>query len=90
MKIIVGLGNPTLQYAGTRHNVGFAVINELAEQYHIDMDGKKHKAIFGKGIIEGQKVILAMPQTYMNLSGEAVRAVIDYYKVDEEEYVLSL
>ncbi len=88
MKIIVGLGNPTLQYAGTRHNVGFAVINELAEQYHIDMDGKKHKAIFGKGIIEGQKVILAMPQTYMNLSGESVRELTDYYKVDAEDVIV--
>lgn len=88
MKIIVGLGNPTAQYHGTRHNVGFSVINELAEQYNINMDGKKHKAVFGKGMIEGEKVILAMPQTYMNLSGESVRELLDYYKVDSEDLIV--
>lgn len=88
MKLIVGLGNPTAQYNGTRHNVGFSVIDELAEKYNISMDGKKHKAIYGKGVIEGQKVILAMPQTYMNLSGESVRELCDYYKVDPEDVIV--
>lgn len=88
MKIIVGLGNPTAQYNGTRHNVGFSVIDELAEKYNISMDGKKHKAIYGKGMIEGQKVILAMPQTYMNLSGESVRELCDYYKVAPEDVIV--
>ena len=85
MKIIVGLGNPTAQYAGTRHNMGFAVIEELAEQYNIKITEKKHKALLGTGRISGEKVILAMPQTYMNLSGESVREIVDYYKVDSQE-----
>lgn len=88
MYIIVGLGNPTGQYEGTRHNVGFDVIDRIADQYNIAMDVKKHKAICGKGVIAGQKVILAKPQTYMNLSGESVRSLVDYYKVDEEEELI--
>jgi len=82
MYIIAGLGNPTKEYAGTRHNVGFAVIDKLADEYNISMDIKKHKAICGKGTIAGQKVVLVKPQTYMNLSGESLREVIDFYKVD--------
>jgi PTH1 family peptidyl-tRNA hydrolase len=88
MKIIVGLGNPGAKYAGTRHNVGFSVIDELAEKYNISLTEKKHKAIFGKGIIEGEKVILAMPQTFMNLSGESVRELTDYYKCEPEEVIV--
>ncbi len=88
MKIIVGLGNPTEKYVGTRHNVGFAVIEELADRFNISLDEKKHKAIFGKGIIEGEKVILVKPQTYMNLSGESVRSLVDYYKVEVEDIIV--
>ncbi len=84
MYIVVGLGNPERRYDGTRHNIGFSAITVLADEYNISMDFKKHKAICGKGVIEGQKVILAMPQTYMNLSGESVRELVDYYKVDPE------
>ena len=84
MYIIVGLGNPTKEYQNTRHNIGFDVIDKLAERFSITVLEKKHKALIGKGIINGQKVILAKPQTYMNLSGESVRELIDYYKVDEE------
>ena len=73
MFIIAGLGNPTREYEGTRHNVGFDVIDRLAARYNIDVDVKKHRALIGKGMIAGQKVILAKPQTYMNLSGNAVR-----------------
>lgn len=90
MYIIVGLGNPTSQYAKTRHNVGFDAIDEIANMYNIDVSGKKHKALYGKGSIEGEKVILAKPQTYMNLSGESVRALIDFYKIDEENELLVL
>ena len=88
MYIIVGLGNPDKQYQGTRHNVGFDVIDTIADKYNITMDIKKHRAFVGKGIIEGQKVILAKPQTYMNLSGESVRSLVDFYKVDPEVEVL--
>lgn len=88
MYIIVGLGNPTLQYEGTRHNVGFDVIDALADKYNITVETRKSRAFIGKGIIEGQKVILAKPQTYMNLSGESVRGLVDYYKIDEEQELL--
>ncbi len=88
MKIIVGLGNPTREYEGTRHNVGFSVIYNIRDKYNINVDTKKHKALIGKGIIEGEKVILAMPQTYMNLSGESVRELVDYYKCDPEDIIV--
>lgn len=88
MYIIVGLGNPGKQYEHTRHNVGFDTIDVLAERYHISVDAKKHKALYGKGLIEGNKVILAKPQTYMNLSGESVRELIDFYKIDETEELI--
>ena len=88
MLVIVGLGNPDDKYQGTRHNVGFDVIDLLAEKYNIAVDTKKHRAYIGKGIIGGQKVILAKPQTYMNLSGESVRSLVEYYKVDPETEML--
>lgn len=82
MFIIAGLGNPGREYENTRHNIGFHVIDELAEKYQITMLERKHKAIIGKGYIDGQKVVLVKPLTYMNLSGESIREVTDYYKVD--------
>lgn len=88
MFIIVGLGNPGKDYQNTRHNIGFDVIDALADMTGISVIEKKHRAIIGKGIIDGQKVILAKPQTYMNLSGESVREIIDYYKVDEEQELI--
>ena len=88
MFIIVGLGNPTNEYAGTRHNVGFDVIDQIADKYNISVTERKHRAFCGKGIIGGQKVILVKPQTYMNLSGESVRSVLDFYKVDVETELL--
>ena len=88
MYIIVGLGNPTKEYKNTRHNVGFSVIDAIAEKYDISVLEKKHKALIGKGFIDGQKVILAKPLTYMNLSGESVRELVDYYKIDEKEELI--
>ncbi len=88
MYIIVGLGNPGAQYKGTRHNVGFAVIDRLADQYNIKIDTKKHKGLLGSGTIDGYKVVLVKPQTYMNLSGECVRAVADFYKASPEEILV--
>jgi len=82
MYIIVGLGNPSPEYAGTRHNAGFEVVQILADRFGIETDYIKHRAICGKGVIEGNKVMLAMPQTFMNLSGESVRMLVDYYKID--------
>lgn len=88
MYLIVGLGNPDRKYDGTRHNIGFSAITVLSDICGIPMDFKKHKAICGKGYMEGQKVLLAMPQTYMNLSGESVRELVDYYKVDAESELI--
>lgn len=88
MYIIVGLGNPTKTYEGTRHNIGFEVIDHLATAYAIDVCMKKHKALCGKGMIGGQKVVLAKPQTYMNLSGESVRELMDFYKVQPDEIIV--
>lgn len=85
MYIIAGLGNPTREYDKTRHNAGFSVIDVLADRHGIDVSEKKHKALCGKGIINGEKVILVKPQTYMNLSGESIREVMDYYKLDPAE-----
>jgi len=88
MYIIVGLGNPTAQYMGTRHNVGFDAIDALAHEHNIAVEQQKHRAYIGKGVIAGQKVILAKPQTYMNRSGEAVFSLVDYYKVDESQKLI--
>ncbi len=88
MYIIVGLGNPGKEYQNTRHNIGFDVIDKLAEAEGIAVLEKKHKAIIGKGYVAGQKCVLAKPQTFMNLSGESVRELIDYYKADEVRQLL--
>lgn len=88
MFIIVGLGNPTSQYDRTRHNVGFDAIDIIAKKYGIKVDIAKHKALCGTGIIAGQKVLLMKPQTYMNLSGEAVADAVNFYKIDETEELL--
>ena len=88
MYIIVGLGNPSKQYEGTRHNAGFMTLDVLADRYNIDISEKKHKALCGKGVIEGNKVVLLKPQTFMNLSGESVRAAADFYKVAPEQIIV--
>lgn len=88
MYIIVGLGNPDRKYQGTRHNIGFDVIDAVAEKNHITVGEKKHKALIGKGVVGGRRVVLVKPQTYMNLSGESVRQVIDFYKVDEKSELI--
>ena len=88
MYLIAGLGNPSKTYEGTRHNVGFAMIDAIADAFQIDVTTKKHKAIVGRGVIEGMKVILAKPQTYMNLSGESIREIADFYKIDPENMII--
>lgn len=88
MYIIAGLGNPTKQYENTRHNAGFCVIDYLSEKYNIPVKQAGYKALYGSGYIEGQKVILLKPQTFMNLSGESIRACIDLYKIDSEEELI--
>lgn len=88
MYIIAGLGNPTKEYDNTRHNIGFAAIDALADKYGISVSDMKNKALMGKGVINGNKVMLLKPLTYMNLSGEAIRAAVDYYKIDEKSELI--
>ena len=88
MFVIVGLGNPGKKYENTRHNAGFIALDALADKYGISINEKKHKALCGSGIIEGNKVLLVKPETFMNLSGESVRSVMDFYKIDPEEDLL--
>ncbi|MGI6116762.1 MAG: aminoacyl-tRNA hydrolase [Bilifractor sp.] len=85
MFLIAGLGNPGRKYAGTRHNMGFDTIDRLMDRCGITSEGIRMKAEYGKGMIEGEKVILIKPVTYMNLSGEAVSAWLNYYRLDPEE-----
>jgi len=86
--IIAGLGNPGKEYALTKHNAGFMALDKIAEKYGINISEKKHKGLLGKGTIEGEKVVLLKPQTYMNLSGESIRAAVDYYKIDPESELI--
>lgn len=88
MYLIAGLGNPTKKYEGTRHNVGFETIDRLSADCGIDVRERKHKALCGKGILGGNKVILAKPQTYMNLSGESIRAIVDFYQIPPENMIV--
>lgn len=89
MKLIVGLGNPGRDYAGTRHNIGFGVVTRISDKYNIPFGSKEHKAVCGKGMIGSEKVIIAQPQTFMNLSGESVRSLADYYKVECEDIIVA-
>ncbi|MCI5698114.1 MAG: aminoacyl-tRNA hydrolase [Clostridiales bacterium] len=88
MYIIIGLGNPGKKYENTRHNMGFIAIDRLAEKHNIQVDKIKFKALVGDGRIAGQKVLLVKPQTYMNLSGESVREVANYYKVNTNDIIV--
>ena len=88
MYLIVGLGNPEKDYSRTRHNMGFDVINELAKEYEIQMDRTKFEGIYGTGVIEGEKVILLKPQTYMNSSGESVINFKNFYKLENSQIIV--
>ncbi len=88
MFLIVGLGNPERKYAGTRHNVGFEAIDALAKKFDIDVSKREHKGIVGKGVINDKKVMLVKPQTYMNLSGDCVAELVEYYDIDISELVI--
>lgn len=88
MYLIVGLGNPESDYSKTRHNMGFNVINKLSEKYGIEVNKNKFKGLVGNGMIEGEKVILLKPQTFMNLSGESVIEAMNFYKITNEELII--
>lgn len=88
MFLIVGLGNPGPEYHHTRHNAGFDLLDLLADEYGIDINKNKYKAMVGEGIIEGKKAILLKPMTYMNLSGQSVVEAVNFYKPREEEFIV--
>ncbi len=90
MYIIAGLGNPGSRYEKTRHNCGFEAIDLLAERCGISLKDRKFKALCGNGVIDGQKVLLMKPLTYMNLSGEAVQAAAAFYKIDPAKELIVL
>ena len=88
MKLIVGLGNPGKQYEQTRHNIGFEVIDAVSSQFAIPLNQSKFNGLYGMGFYKGEKVILLKPLTYMNLSGESIRAVMDYYQIEVEDLLV--
>lgn len=88
MIVIAGLGNPGKKYENTRHNMGFLTIDRIAEKNDIKVNKIKHRALVGDGFISGHKVLLVKPQTYMNLSGESLREVMNYYNVDIEDLIV--
>ncbi len=88
MFLIVGLGNPGREYENTRHNIGFDAIDVIADKYNIEVSRIKFKGVYGEGFVNGEKVILLKPTTYMNLSGESVREVMDFYKLSEEDILV--
>lgn len=85
MKCFIGLGNPGTKYDNTRHNVGFMAIDELSDKFNIELDESKFKCYFGVGLVNGEKVMLVKPQTFMNLSGEGARPLIDYFNIDLDD-----
>ena len=88
MYLIIGLGNPEEEYSKTRHNMGFNTINKLAQKYNIKITKTKYEGLYETGEIEGQKVILIKPQTYMNLSGNCVKQFVDFYKIEKENILV--
>ncbi|CAM4485947.1 aminoacyl-tRNA hydrolase [Paenibacillus tarimensis] len=88
MKWIVGLGNPGSTYQSTRHNVGFMVVDTLAKRWGISVTQSKFKALVGEGHVQGERVYLIKPMTYMNLSGETVRAFMDFYKAELDDFIV--
>ena len=88
MYLIAGLGNPDKKYEATRHNIGFETIDLLAHKMGIKLNKIKHKAVFGEANLGGEKVIIAKPQTYMNLSGESIRDIVNFYKIPVENVIV--
>ncbi len=88
MYLIVGLGNPENEYSNTRHNMGFDTINKLAQKHNIETNKSKFKGLYGTGNIQNQKVILLKPQTYMNLSGESIKEIVNFYHIKPEEIIV--
>jgi PTH1 family peptidyl-tRNA hydrolase len=88
LKLIIGLGNPGIRYQFSRHNMGFLVLDQLASNHQISVNQKGFDCYFGKDRIDGIPVFLAKPQTYMNLSGVAIKKIIDYFKADPKDMIV--
>src|SRR5205085_7432881 len=88
MKLIVGLGNPGREYANTRHNIGFRVLDELARRHAIDLTRRKFSGVIGSGSIAGEQVLLLKPETYMNLSGRSVREALTFHKLEPSDLLV--
>lgn len=88
MYLIVGLGNPEIEYANTRHNMGFDAINHLSKKLNINVTKEKFKGLYGDAMLNGEKVILLKPQTYMNLSGESIIQFKQFYKIPPENIIV--
>ena len=88
MYLIVGLGNPGIEYRNTRHNIGFNAVDYLGEKYNIDINRKKFKGEYGEGRVSGDKVILLKPTTYMNLSGESIKEAANFYKIPNDQIIV--
>lgn len=88
MKLVAGLGNPGSRYSSSRHNIGFLILDQLADRQRIDMAQRRFGALFGKGNISGSSVLLVKPQDYMNLSGVAVRKLFDYYRITMSDVIV--
>ena len=88
MKIIAGLGNPGREYENTKHNIGFRIVDEVSRRYDVLCRQKKFKSLFGSGTIGGEKCVLLKPQTYMNLSGEAIRRAVGFFETPLEELLV--
>ncbi|WEG18985.1 aminoacyl-tRNA hydrolase [Alkalihalophilus pseudofirmus] len=88
VKVVVGLGNPGAKYAGTRHNIGFDIIDYCAKELGVELNQAKFKGVYGTKVINGEKVFFLKPLTYMNLSGESVRPLLDYFNIDIEDLVV--
>ncbi|MFA7637663.1 MAG: aminoacyl-tRNA hydrolase, partial [Monoglobales bacterium] len=88
MYIIVGLGNPGAKYETTRHNMGFITIDYLSRELNIPVNRLGFKSLYGQGVIGGEKVILVKPQTFMNLSGQTVKEIVDFFKVPAENLIV--
>jgi len=88
MYLIIGLGNPEEEYSKTRHNMGFNTINKIAHKYNLEVNKSKFQGLYETAVIEGQKVILIKPQTYMNLSGNCVKEFLNFYKIEKENIII--
>ena len=88
MKLIVGLGNPGLEYINTRHNIGFMVLDKLAQTLNLEINKTKFDGIYGETTINNEKILFLKPQKYMNLSGEVIRKYVDFFKINIQDILI--